>query len=289
MNLDGHLLELARNDGQFRFVMGIRKLGDAPWLELTHPEFEKQRAHRSELLAARHSELVGHINEPEVLAASQELLATIEAELTATGIERAAVPDDLHPIDEAGRLVREDLLIHTVVDGELVLSAGSVCFPTQWALNDKLGLPLGAIHAPVPTFSSELERPVDRFMSQIRVGASVYRHNFSIVDDPKLCLSPQPFLPVRTINELWLRGERQTLRRLPESGAVVFTIGVDVEPMSSLADPQRRPAAAALLKVVQNMPEEILAYKGLDPSRCDCLVDWLARIIRGQPPIDHIT
>ena len=279
MNLDDHLVELAKNDGQFRFVMGIRKLGDAPWLELTHPEFEQQRAHRSELLAARHSELVGHIDGPDVLAASQELLATIQAELTATGIARPEVPDDLHPIDEAGRLVREDLLVHTVVDGQLVLSAGSLCFPTQWALNDKLGLPLAAIHAPVPTFSSELERPVDRFMSQIRAGASVCRHNFSIVDDPKLCLLPKPFLPVQTINDLWLRGERQTLRRLPESGAVVFTIGVDVEPMSALANPRRRPAAAALLKLVENMPPEILTYKGFDPSRRYCLVDWLRRII----------
>ena len=102
-------------------------------------------------------------------------------------------------------------------------------------------------------------------MSQIRVGASVYRNNFSIVDDPKLCLLPQPFLPVQTINDLWLRGERQTLRRLPKSGAVAFTIGVDVEPMSALADPQRRPAAAALLKLVENMPPEILAYKAFSP------------------------
>ncbi len=280
MILDDHLRELVGKDGQFRFVMGVRKLGDSPWLELNHPEFQQQRAHRAELLESRHSELVGYLDSPQVFEASQELLGSIEAELGASGIDRPMMPDGLHPIDQAGRLVREDLLVHTLVDGKLVLSAGSVCFPTQWALNDKLGLPLGAIHAPVPTFKSQLERPVDRFMAQIRTGPGVYRYNFSIVDDPKLCLLPQPHRAVQSIDELWLRGERQTLRRLDSSGAVIFTIGVDVEPVSALAEAQRRPTAEALLKVIEQMPIEIQAYKGLaEPGRHSCLVDWLRRIM----------
>lgn len=280
MNLDNHLRDLVAKDGQFRFVMGIRKLGDSPWLELDHPEFDQQRTHRAELLESQHSQLVGYLDSPQVFEASQELLTAIAAELVANGIDRPVMPGGLHPIDQAGRLVREDLLIHTVVDQQLVLSAGSLCFPTQWALHDKLGLPLGAIHAPVPTFKSQLEGPVDRFMAQIRPGPGVYRRNFAIVDDPKLCLLPQPERPVHSIDQLWLRGERQTLRRLEDSGAVVFTIGVDVEPVSALADPQRRSAAKALLTAIEQMPVEIQMYKGLaDPKRRSCLLDWLGRIM----------
>ena len=51
-------------------------------------------------------------------------------------------------------------------------------------------------------------------------------------------LAPELWDPVPTdptATRLWLRTERQTLRRLPDSGASVFTIRVQMAPLSALA------------------------------------------------------
>jgi hypothetical protein len=48
---------------------------------------------------------------------------------------------------------------------------------------------------------------------------------------------------------LWLRSERQTLRRLPRSGAILFTIRVQMAPLTVLARrPERARALAAWLR-----------------------------------------
>ncbi|MEO0871566.1 MAG: heme-dependent oxidative N-demethylase subunit alpha family protein, partial [Pseudomonadota bacterium] len=50
---------------------------------------------------------------------------------------------------------------------------------------------------------------------------------------------------------LFVRSERQTLRRLPETGAILFTIGVYVEPLARLTSDN----LTALALSVQNLVE----------------------------------
>src|SRR6185369_15328865 len=88
------------------------------------------------------------------------------------------------------------------------------------------------IHAPVPAYADELAARVDRFLD--RLDRPVWRRNWFIHDSPELHLPEPPVhLPTpRVPDDLWLRSERQTLRRLPSTGAVLFTIGTQLVPLT---------------------------------------------------------
>jgi dimethylamine monooxygenase subunit A len=60
-------------------------------------------------------------------------------------------------------------------------------------------------------------------------------------------------------NMLFLRVERQTIRRLPNSGAVLFTIRIRLSPLAQLlAEPRHR---AAFRVAWQSAPQEVRHYK----------------------------
>jgi hypothetical protein len=65
-----------------------------------------------------------------------------------------------------------------------------------------------------------------------------------------------------------LRSERQTLRRLPLSGDIVFTIKIAVDPLAALERHSRGPQiAAALIAQLEALTDQQLAYKGMTAER----------------------
>jgi hypothetical protein len=108
----------------------------------------------------------------------------------------------------------------------------------------------------------------------------VWRVNWSLVDTPELFRPPERRARPRTISaarageQLWLRVERQTLRRLPGCGDVVFGIRTYLEPLADVtADPE---VAQALALRVREMPADMAAYKGIAAIRVPLLA-WLER------------
>jgi dimethylamine monooxygenase subunit A len=88
------------------------------------------------------------------------------------------------------------------------------------------------------------------------------RRNWMIHETPELFVPDAPAAPDTSIppDHLWLRSERQTLRRLPESGAVVFTIRTQQVQIAAL---EHRPAvAAALADRLRAQPDDIARYAG---------------------------
>ncbi|KAF2208068.1 hypothetical protein CERZMDRAFT_50004 [Cercospora zeae-maydis SCOH1-5] len=112
------------------------------------------------------------------------------------------------------------------------LSAFICCFPSGFSLRAKLGLPLAAIHTPVPGYASKLEKSMNRFFARLPVGKAVKRSNWAITTDEKLFKEggnhwysdgiAKEKAKVR-IENCRLRSERQTLFRLPRTGAIVFS------------------------------------------------------------------
>jgi hypothetical protein len=161
-----------------------------------------------------------------------------------------------------------------------IFTAGVLCFPSRWRMHEKLGRPLAAVHERVPIYPDRLARPVDRFMRHIKLDHIASRLNWSILDDPALF---QPTGKWRTAadntitaqnagSRLYLRVERQTLRRLPKSGAILFGIRVHNYKLAAIA---ARPAIAArLAEAVRALPEAMAHYKSLPPFR-DALLTWL--------------
>jgi hypothetical protein len=247
--------------GQLGLQMGLRRLEPNAWLELDHPLMELQREEKATLMGERPSELF--IARPDASDASTELLAEVMAAFVDGGFDPPLPDPALHPLDAAARLVREDFVVHTLVDERLIVSAGSVCFPTRWLLAEKIGHPLDVVHGPVPGYERDLARRVDTFIGRLASGPGVWRRNWSIMPTNRLCLPGyHDNLPLGTRpEEMWLRTERQTLRRLPTTGAVIFTIGIDVEPLHTVAADATN--SVALAETIENLAPEFLAYKGL--------------------------
>jgi hypothetical protein len=75
-------------------------------------------------------------------------------------------------------------------------------------------------------------------------------------------------------DRLYLRVERQTLRRLPITGAVLFGIRVHVYPLArAITSPD---TAAGLAAAVRALPAEMAHYKSL-PMFQEAMLAWLDR------------
>jgi len=131
-----------------------------------------------------------------------------------------------------------------------VLQAAVLCAPSRWRLHEKIGRPLAGIHDRVPLYADQLAAPVDRFMRHLKPGKLAERLNWSVTDDPAAV-------------RLFLRVERQTLSRLPESGFVLFTIRVHTYPLTrALA---QHGAAARLAAALRALLPAMAVYKSLPP------------------------
>ncbi len=260
--------------------MALRPLDPAEWIK---PDdlLEEQLAEKECLIAERRDEVTAEL--PGSEAAQAELLAKLLTYLPEgfpdiyarddgvmrIGSQRLVPLDALPAIETAGRLTQEDFcLMQSPGEGEPYrLTAASLCFPTRWRLADKIGKPMQAIHGPVPLYAEKMGRQVDRFFQHLKADKPVWRINWSLIDDPSLfqptghgLVEEDPRFQPETIGEnVWFRSERQTLVRLPETGAIVFGIRIYQNTLGEVAgDPVR---ARRLLESICTMAPEMYTYK----------------------------
>jgi hypothetical protein len=288
-------------DGPWRLAMGIKALDLEQWIEIDD-RFAAQLAERRRLLEGERDAVLGEL--PESGPGQRELLALLldhlperfpehyrrvdgRIENLATGERFALAASDDAPLELAGRLIQEDLCLMQPGEAGYRLVAAVLCFPAHWRLADKLGRPLQVIHEPVPGFGERLADPVDRFFAGIQVTRPVWRVNWSVVDAPTLFRppehrgNPRPISAGQAGSELWLRVERQTLRRLPRSGDVVFGIHTYVDPLEDAIDSPE--AAQALGARIREMPDAMARYKSILPIRAQLLA-WLDGRAASQGP-----
>ena len=196
---------------------------------------------------------------------------TIHNHLTNESWDLANPPHD--PLELAGRLVQEDLCIIDTSTGTPILAAAILCAPTSWRLREKIGLPLAQVHTPVPMYADRLSTAVDRFMRALKPGRVTERQNWGLSDDPALFQQwgkhrtavEAGITPENAPDRLYLRMERQTLTRLPKSGAVLFVIRVHCYPIARVLDVPG--AAADLAAAIRAMPPDMTAYKSIPRFR----------------------
>jgi hypothetical protein len=273
-------LPLVFLQGPHKLAMGLNALDPADWLWLDE-RYPAEIAQRAALIAERPTQV--HAMQPEAAPAAHELLAMVRRHLARHHPDQAPGPadDGDPPLVTLGRIAQEDFcLLQRQDDGAHALTAAILCFPSHWHLHEKLGRPLAEIHAPVPGFNTKLGGPAERFFANLLVERPVWRANWTLVESPDL-FHPQPRETVPDLSSenagrrLWLRVERQILRRLPETRAVVFTIRTLVEPLAAIV---RRPGvAAAMAARLREMDEAMAGYKGI-PALRGPLLAYLERI-----------
>ena len=272
------------------FTIGLKPLDVSQWIEVDRhlPGYLDEKAHlaatipqkvvvsqddsleaQTEIRDMLASHVVSHF--PEVYARVGDVITVNPAGRT---VDLNAT--DFPPIHVAARLVQEDLVLMTKDAEGWQMAAASVCFPSAWTLQEKFGRPMHVIHRPVPGFSEGTRNAglIERMFDNLSPAQPVIRWNWSLYGDDRL------YHPVsdngmkrrfgddiepRNIN---LRLERQTLRKLPISSGMVFTIRIHVDPLEALENHPEGPAlAASIAAQVQALSPEEIAYKGLVEER----------------------
>lgn len=244
-------------DGAFEFQMGMRRGGD---------EYFQNRPGNEAVLEGRRRWFA---QEPEIYAACEpgSEAAVAEAITFARSLNPGLAADSLRSLGAAWE--PDFLLLRQNDGGEFRLVAGCVCFPSHWALREKMGHPLAAIHAPVPTLNSSLGPKIDTFLGNLRADSAWERWNWGLAPSAERNDHPARDLPRLTaatkLDACWFRAEHQAFRLLPETRTILFAIRIELVPLAEVAaDPV---LALRLAGALRSMPDEIARYKGVATVR----------------------
>ena len=224
-----------------RSLPGVQPLRLEDWL-IRDEAFAGQMAERDRLLRDHPDRVLGL--DDNARAAACELLDLVlglaypeQVNLGRDNPERAdrvirpdgaeVIIDRAQPMATLGRLVQEDLCILQKIDDEHVLTGAVLCFPASWTLSEKFMKPLVGIHVPVASYDAGIAARVQRLFDGVQSGRPLWRFNALWYADPDL---HQPRREGNRRQERhatvgnYMRSERQSILRLPVSGAVVFSI-----------------------------------------------------------------
>lgn len=188
--------------------------------------------------------------------------------------DAASLP--LEPLDWVGRQVQEDLVLVSA-DADAAFVGGQLCFPNGWAIADRLGRSFMTIHERTPTTTMPSVHAGTRLLSAMKPGKTLWRMswNFKLTDQLDLSTKYKPqykadfalraplLTPETAGREIFVRIERQTFTRLPDSPFVLFGIHTYNSRLETeAADPER---ARRILAVIRGAPEDVKRYKAITP------------------------
>ncbi|MFN3607666.1 MAG: heme-dependent oxidative N-demethylase family protein [Hyphomonas sp.] len=242
--------------GPLSLAPGLKPIAPETWLcpDTEAHVLEEKRA----LMTARRGEVYGARDGSEL--AALELAAAVHA------VAGPAVGEWPSALEAAASAVSDDLCV-LIKDGDDLwrLEAASLCAPTFWRLDEKLGEPLGGLHGPVPGANPGMVGRIHRMFDALRPGQVLERFNWTVQPGADRFTPSQAAFKeavagmdkVGALDGLWLRVERQTISKLEISGAVVFTIRVAIDPLRAALD---GPGHAEAFRA---------AWKGIDPVLAD--------------------
>lgn len=250
-----------------RWQMGLRPADARAFFAAENRAITAERARWLASGWAEYAALLDHA--ADALDETARLAAGWEAETLGASIS-PPIPaaDRMQTLLALGRTWEPDFVLMVPdADGVFRLAGGVVCFPSSWAIREKLGQAMEAVHGPVPGLNAALARQIHVFLDRLVPGAAWARENWGLSRDAER--NHHPSRPRARLDatisaaDVWLRVERQILFKLPSTGAVLFGIRVDVHPFAGLPADARR----GLAQAIATMPQAALDYKGLTAAR----------------------
>jgi hypothetical protein len=288
------------------FTIGLKPFDPNDWIELDG-DLETYLAEKDRLFATVPDSVF--VARPDTAEAQREVLDALAVYLPerfpdiyrrdgdamtigANGRRVPLDPDDPSPLKTASLLVPEDLvLMRKCYDGWRLVAA-SLCFPSSWSLAEKFDRPMQVIHTTVPAFgpgtrmaeliarifdSLKVELPAERFNWSLQENADLY-HPRSKSDRDSQAEAMGGFLAGQAAETVHIRVERQTLRKMPVSGDILFTIRIFLDPISVLESHRAGPELAqGLRKQLAALNADQAAYKGLAEGR-ERIAAWLEEV-----------
>ncbi len=196
-----------------------------------------------------------------------------EGNLVRAGKQFVDLDVELPPLEIASQLVQEDLLLMRKGADGWRLAAASLNFPSSWTLLEKFSKPLDRIHQSVPDFGpgSRNAGMIFRIFDNLKIDQPVRRLNWSVYPDNELFHDDRQAEHLRKGNlgiNAFVRVEHQTLRKLPKSGDLLFTIRIYVNPLRRIMTyPDGPSICRGFIGLLERLDERQLAYKGLTQER----------------------
>jgi len=284
------------------FTIGLLQLDPARWIEpdgdLAYHLAEKKK------LFAEHGGQIFRA-EPGTEDAQQEILDALaeylpshhtaiyrrEGDVMEMAGHRVDLADrTMPPLFRAGLLVQDDLVIMRRGEKGWRIAAAFLAFPSSWSLSDKFGKIMDEVHAPVPDFAGGSRNAglVNRMFDNLSPARFVVRWNWSVNWGYKLYHPvSQPASETRNISpeKAFIRVERQTLRKMPVSGDILFTIRIYLDPVAAIVtQPNARELAASLADQLEALTPAQTDYKGLSVRRAE-LVALLRKSAEAPAPV----
>jgi dimethylamine monooxygenase subunit A len=284
------------------FQVGLQPIRPSDWLLIDGDYVDFMRAKRGRLSS---SPEIFYKTLPESLGAQRELRRMVTDHLLeehaalfsiSNGILTCAAgrnswnlhDESIEPLWQLSDFVQEDFMLVEELDGRQTITAASNAYSSSGRLVASVGRNVRWAHEPVPDLTTSLGARIDRILASVHVDAPCARFNWQLTPvasiffpaDPRSAnnaalkavsaqLSKDPSLAPSLLH---MRVERQTLRRLPQSGAVAFSIHTYSDPLwSLLEDPA---ALRALLSLLRDYSATRLQYSEMDGVQA-AVIAWL--------------
>ncbi|KAK1995106.1 hypothetical protein LX36DRAFT_659947 [Colletotrichum falcatum] len=289
---------------KYNVTMGLRSIRPDEWIELDN-QFPRYHGEKTARIRQRGDKCFA--TAPEAYPAAVELLEELARYLparyptlfrrTAVGLDNTWSGESFNvverplgedPMAMAARLVQDDVAIMTErPDGNYYFLAGAILLPGFWRLRDKFGMSLEEIHTSgdVPHYEEKLRGGMASFFRRLRCDQVYSRNNYFVQVDDSLpwswSIGDEDGPAVggwstaerdRAVEHHYLRSERQSLRRLPKSRAVVFTIRTYFHPITELASEDYVPGRLA--SAIRSWDGKVANYKGREMFG-DVLLEYL--------------
>ena len=192
------------------------------------------------------------------------------------------------PLDVLGGIVEEDFVLFDRAEGRDVVIAASNAYTSSGRIVSCVGRDMHFAHEPVPGLNEALAQRIDRVIGHVQAGKPVVRFNWFVTPIASRLFPERSHEAnvkageeaARVLNAdhhqachmLWLRVERQTFVRLPQTGALAFGIHTYSDPLSVIADD--RESLSALQRLLGSYSDERLAYGGMLATRA-AILRWI--------------
>jgi hypothetical protein len=253
----------------FRMRPGLARLGASHEAPDAAPPLFVRDAQAAAYAEHKCASLQLHRARCQIGAADPAVLQAIaDAHERQTGVWLSADADAL-----TQGLQEDFVVLHDGIDG-MRTHFLSVCFPSNWAPAEKLGLDFAAIHAPVAD-NALLQAGGKGIIDMAFRQASMLRHVWLLTPNGDLAQHPETrrtgwedaqaqadAAGQRLIDRVFFRVERQTTLPLPALRRGVFFIRVMVSPLIDVLGvaPGR---ACELREALLSMSDAVVAYRGM--------------------------
>ena len=272
--------------------IGLKPINTKNWLEIDD-NFKNENNLKKNLLSSRRHEVFqandnSHSAQKELLKMVTEHLKKHHSEkysfkdqnifIKATGESINLLDSNTPPIETASLLVQEDLILMMPKKNKFYLEAAVLTSPSHWSLVEKFSKNLIDLHEGVPGYEEKIGSRVDEIFNKLPSDRILERLNWSIYDSPELFQpvgsKPEVTMKRKDIRDLHLRVERQTIRKIPDQGSIVFTVRVHVDPLLSISKEQD--LLDDLNLAIANLPQEMKEYKAMDQIEKE-VTDWIQK------------